>query len=105
MEQAPGPRGSPHIPQGEADGVAREDDEPFATANTDSCFSSSALAQAGQLAVSLSRVRYSKRWPQARHAYSNRGMRSILLPAVGGVQGWYLADRAIGLHQGAEHHY
>ena len=52
MEQAPGPRGSPHIPQeAAAEGVAREDDEPFATANTDSCFSSSALAQAGQLGV------------------------------------------------------
>jgi hypothetical protein len=62
MEQAPGPRGSPHIPQGAAEGVAaREDDDaPFATAKTDSCFSSSALAQAGQLGVSRSRVRNSK---------------------------------------------
>jgi hypothetical protein len=86
MEQAPGPRGSPHMPQGEAEGVAREDDEPFATANTDSCFSSSALAQAGQLGVSRSRVRYSKWWPQARQAYSNRGMTSILQPCFGDVQ-------------------
>jgi hypothetical protein len=87
MEQAPGPRGSPHIPQGAAEGVAaREDDAPFATANTDSCFSSSALAQAGQLGVSRSRVRNSKWWPQARHAYSNRGMRSILQPPFGDVQ-------------------
>ena len=60
MEQAPGPRGSPHIPQEAADGVARDDDGAFATANTDSCFSSSALAQAGQLGVSRSRVRNSK---------------------------------------------
>jgi hypothetical protein len=86
MEQLPGPRGSPHIPQGAADGVLSEDEGPFATANTDSCFSSSALAQAGQLGVSLSRVRYSKWWPQARHAYSNRGMMYILQPAFSDVQ-------------------
>jgi hypothetical protein len=86
MEQAPGPRGSPHIPQGAADGVPGEDEGPFATAKTDSCFSSSALSQAGQLAVSCPRVRYSKWWPQARHAYSNRGMSSILQPAFRDVQ-------------------
>ena len=86
MEQAPGPRGSPHIPQGAADGAPSEDEEPFATANTDSCFSSSALAQAGQLGASPSRVRYSKWWPQARHAYSNSGMLSILQPPFSDVQ-------------------
>ncbi len=86
MEQAPGPRGSPHVPQGAADAVLSEDEGPFATANTDSCFSSSALAQAGQLGDSRSRVRYSKWWPQARHAYSNNGMMSILQPAFSDVQ-------------------
>lgn len=86
MEQAPGPRGSPHIPQGAADGVLGEDEGPVATANPDSCFSSSALAQAGQLGASRSRVRYSKWWPQARHAYSNKGTMPILQPALSDVQ-------------------
>lgn len=86
MEQAPGPRGSPHDPQGDAEGVLSGDEAPFATANTDSCFSSSALAHAGQLGDSRSRVRYSKWWPQARHAYSNNGMMSIVQPAFSDVQ-------------------
>ena len=60
MEQAPGPRGSPHIPQEDVDGAPGEDEGPFATAKTDSCFSSSALSQDGQLGVSCPRVRYSK---------------------------------------------
>jgi hypothetical protein len=86
MEQAPGPRGSPHAPQGDAAAVLSGDEAPFATANTDSCFSSSALAQAGQLGDSRSRVRYSKWWPQARQAYSNNGMTSIVQPAFSDVQ-------------------
>ena len=48
MLQAPGPRGSPHIPQAPAaDGAALFAGPDVLTANTDSCFSSDVLAQAG----------------------------------------------------------
>src|SRR3954453_14083753 len=58
---APAPLGSPHIPHGAGPGAAaRLEDDPFAlTANTDSCFSSAVLSQAGQDGVWSARVRYS----------------------------------------------
>src|SRR5882724_2291860 len=90
MEHDPGPRGSPHMPQAPAAPVGpdeREGEAAVVTANADSCFSSSALAQRGQLGDCPSRVRYSKWWPQPRHAYSNRGMRYILQLASFHVHG------------------
>jgi hypothetical protein len=80
MEQAPGPRGSPHEPHGLVVSEAKaEPDPPFElTAKTDNCFSRSWPAQAGQAGDRPSRVRNSKRWPQPRHAYSNKGMLYIL---------------------------
>jgi hypothetical protein len=51
MEQEPGPRGSPHVPQAPAGAAANAEGAGAfeLTANTDSCFSSSALAHEGQL--------------------------------------------------------
>lgn len=63
MLQAPGPRGSPHIPQGVGDALASKGaaDAPFdETAKTESCFSSESLAQAGQCGLCPWRVKYSK---------------------------------------------
>jgi len=81
IEQAPGPRGSPHIPQAPPVEAGIEDgpvDGP-PTANTDSCFSSSTPAQAGQAGACPARVRNSNLWPQPRQAYSNRGM-AVIVP-------------------------
>src|SRR5690242_13924912 len=79
-EQAPGPRGSPHMPQGPADATAGADwlGDGAPTANTESCFWSSALAHDGHAGVSPALVRNSKRWPQERQAYSKSGMHSIV---------------------------
>ena len=76
MEQEPGPRGSPHEPQAPDEGAEspEEETEPDVTAKTDSCLSSSALAQEGQLGDCPARVRYSNRCPQARQANSKSGM-------------------------------
>jgi hypothetical protein len=74
MLHDPGPRGSPHIPH---DPAACCDGRPpplVLTANAESSFWRSALAQGGQLGDPPPRVRYSKWWPQARHSYSNNGM-------------------------------
>jgi hypothetical protein len=49
FEQAPGPRGSPHMPHEPAGaGLERRIGTVELTANTDSCFSSAVPAQAGQ---------------------------------------------------------
>lgn len=72
-EQEPGPLGSPHDPHGPA---LEKLGALFGalTAKTDSCLSSSTLAQEGHEGVWFARVRYSNLLPQARHAYSNKGM-------------------------------
>ena len=74
IEQDPGPLGSPHAPHGPEARTGVDADALALTAKTDSCFSSSALLHDGQLGDWPARVRYSKRWPQSRHAYSNNGM-------------------------------
>ena len=76
IEHDPGPRGSPQVPHGPAKSFGAPE-PPALTAKTDSCFSSAALAQAGQEGSCPCRVRYSKRWPQSRQANSNRGICSI----------------------------
>ena len=60
MEQEPGPRGSPHEPHGAGAALRDGDDGAVLTAKTDSCFSSSVLAQAGQIGVRSPCVRNSK---------------------------------------------
>ena len=66
----------PQAPPEEGSGVA--DDEGAATANTESCFSSSTPAQDGHEGVWSARVRNSNFWPQLRQAYSNNGMGPIV---------------------------
>src|SRR5687768_1238778 len=75
--QLPAPRGSPHEPQG-AGPISRDEPEDGAlTANTDNCLSSSVPVHFGHSSFVDSRTRSSKRWSQARHAYSNKGMRLL----------------------------
>jgi len=74
MEHAPGPRGSPQLPQAPADAGAA--DELFAeTAKTDSCWVSSLLLlQVGQTGFSLPNMRASNRWSHPWQMYSKIGM-------------------------------
>jgi len=74
MEQDPGPRGSPQVPQGPLS-IRESVFGPVLTAKTDSCFSSPCPWQAGQDGCWPCRVRNSNRWPQSRHAYSNKGIK------------------------------
>jgi hypothetical protein len=73
IEQEPGPRGSPQDPQGPTL-AARCGGLAALTANTDNCFSMSALAQAGQAGVWPARVKNSNWRPHAWHRYSKSGM-------------------------------
>lgn len=77
MEQAPGPRGSPQVPQGPAEGM--DADPPLAdTAKTDSCGASFLLWQRGQAGFSLPRTRASKRCLHRLQMYSKIGIRTLL---------------------------
>ena len=61
MEQAPGPRGSPHDPQ-EPEGMDGDGPDPLAeTANTESCGVSFLPSHLGHEAFSLPYTRASKR--------------------------------------------
>jgi hypothetical protein len=74
MEHAPGPRGSPQLPQPpEGAGAA---DELFAeTAKTDSCWASFLLLlQVGQTGFSLPNTSVSNRWSHPLQMYSKIGM-------------------------------
>jgi hypothetical protein len=53
MEQAPGPLGSPQLPQGEAEGLGDDEDPLADTAKTESCGASFLLWHLGQSALSL----------------------------------------------------
>jgi hypothetical protein len=77
MEHAPGPRGSPQLPQ--APEEAGASDELFAeTAKTDSCgVSCLLLLQVGQTGFSLPNTRASNRWSHPLQMYSKIGMTSI----------------------------
>ena len=70
MAQAPGPRGSPHEPQGPAarGGAGAEPREP--TANVESWRAGRVAWQRGHDGSSPERVRRSKRWPHWLHEYS-----------------------------------
>jgi hypothetical protein len=76
MLQAPGPRGSPHVPQPPGDAAAAlEDDEDLVeTANVESCFSRLRLWQAGHDGGRSPVTNCSNgRW-QSRQTYSKSGM-------------------------------
>jgi hypothetical protein len=78
MEQAPGPRGSPHVPH--APGTDADDFEDLAdTANTESCLSSDRLAHPGHTAGRLAVTRVSKARRQSRQTYSKSGIGSSIL--------------------------
>jgi hypothetical protein len=53
MEQAPGPRGSPHDPQGPDDGEGDEDDPLADTAKNESCGASLVVWHFGHSAFSF----------------------------------------------------
>jgi hypothetical protein len=78
IEQAPGPRGSPHAPHGAGAGKsARGPDACAPTANVDSCLLSVRESHDGHAASRSARVRCSKWWPQDWQAYSKIGMQSL----------------------------
>src|ERR1051326_8408239 len=72
MEQAPGPRGSPHAPQGGA-GLALAALSP-PTAKLESCWSSRLLSHLGQVAFWLPSTIASKRCRHSRQMYSKIGI-------------------------------
>jgi hypothetical protein len=62
MEQAPGPRGSPHCPQPPADGIrVAAAPWPVCAAKAENCRSSALLWHDGHDGVSAPRTRVSKR--------------------------------------------
>ena len=74
IEQAPGPLGSPQLPQG-AGLSGRASSPPFPTANTESCFSSRVPSQEGHCGVSSDLITsVSKSLSQFRQRYSKIGM-------------------------------
>jgi len=77
-EQAPGPRGSPHVPH--PPGIGADDFEVLAeTANTESCLSSDRPWHPGHTGGRLAVTRVSKaRW-QSRQTYSKSGIGSSIL--------------------------
>jgi len=77
MEQDPGPRGSPQLPQA-PDAVGVEDEAALAcTANTESRDARFLPWHFGQLAFSLPSTRASKGWLQSLQVYSNMGISSL----------------------------
>src|SRR5215467_6522270 len=73
MEQAPGPRGSPQVPQGPTDSLGA--DPPLAdTAKTESCGASFLLWHLGHPGFSAPKTRASKRWLHPRQMYSKIGI-------------------------------
>lgn len=75
MEQEPGPRGSPQLPQA-PDGMGVADDEPLVwTANTDNRDAKSLPPHIGQEDFCFPSTMASKAWLQALQVYSNIGIR------------------------------
>jgi len=71
-EQAPAPRGSPHVPHGAAGSLEWL---PFAeTAKTESCGESLRLSHFGQAGFWLPKINASKRWEQFSQTYSKIGI-------------------------------
>ncbi len=70
-EQAPGPRGSPHVPHDLADTGAAA---PVLTAKTESWRSSTSLWHSGQCGTFARRTSHSNRCEQSRQMYSKMGI-------------------------------
>src|SRR5437762_1580399 len=78
MEQAPGPRGSPQVPQDPA--VRGGDPAPLPpTANTESWRARSSLRQEGHVGAVEPLTRLSKRFRQFRQTYSKIGISDSLI--------------------------
>ena len=64
MEQAPGPRGSPHAPHGPAGASSARGDEALVlTAKVDNCLLRAVPSHDGHTGARSARVKCSKRWP------------------------------------------
>lgn len=87
IEQAPGPRGSPQVPQGPGAPMRIEGPPPLVplvcAANTDSRFSSAVAWQAGHSGVSFPRTSVSNVCAQALQAYSYSGTSGRSYPKLG----------------------
>jgi hypothetical protein len=77
MEQEPGPRGSPQVPQGPAGWRAAAAAPPVPTAKVEMSFSSFLPPQDGQAGFADPVTIVSNLWEQSRQAYSKRGMRHL----------------------------
>lgn len=77
MEQDPGPRGSPQLPQAPEAEAPEEDDPLVCTANTDSWDARFLPWHFGQLAFSFPKTKASKRESQSLQVYSNIGIISF----------------------------
>ncbi len=75
IEQAPGPRGSPQLPQGPGISRAAALELPEWAEKTESCFSSFSLLHEGHCGVSLEpRTSVSNLWSHFLQAYSKIGI-------------------------------
>jgi len=97
MEQEPGPRGSPQLPQApEGIAEAEEDDDPFAeTAKTESWGARLLLWHFGQEAFSFPITRASKRWSHSLQEYSKIGMTIRVVCSTGyttNLENFYSCD-------------
>src|SRR5690349_1434123 len=70
IEQAPGPRGSPQLPQGAGEALGRSVGDEDETANLESNLSRSTELHDGQEGVTEPRMIFSNRLPHPRHSYS-----------------------------------
>jgi len=73
MEQEPGPRGSPQLPQAPG-GMGAAEGDLACTANTDSCGAKFLPWHFGQRALSFPNTRASKVCLQSLQLYSNMGI-------------------------------
>ena len=76
MEQAPGPRGSPHDPQAPAEG-GLEAEPLLDTANVESCGASCWLWHFGHSAFCRPYTRASNEWSQSLQMYSKIGISPV----------------------------
>jgi hypothetical protein len=75
MEQAPGPRGSPQLPQAVTGNSLCENPSPGLTAaNTDNCFSNLLPLHEGHSIFVSCRTSNSKFFPQSLQTYSKIGI-------------------------------
>src|SRR5690348_5422419 len=89
MEQAPGPRGSPHDPQGDG-AESAEGDESLATANLEICCVRRLLSHLGQRAFCWPSTMASNLCSHSRQMYSKIGIKVSSVKMI--VNPLYLRD-------------